>query len=311
MVDAIYDPVYIPIAAQIAAGIGGGNSTGQGVLAQIACEKNGANPYQDNNPLNVHVDAMASVGVTGLAHGVGDFGACASFASLQDGANAAIQLLTRASRYQAAIADARRDDGLAYLRDVTAAGWGTSFSCAQGKYNTLTGGKVATGPTSGNPGSGGGASSTGGSTGTGVGATGTAAPSLAQFLGKSSSDTLTSSDIDKLADAWYAAVHPVDVGGAINTLFHATLHGALDGQIGQPISSVHSSLLGAILGTIGAVPGVGAQAAGSVVPDVAGAIQTGLAGIAAAMVQLLVYGAIIAGILVLGYLGVRRLLAAG
>jgi len=45
-----------------------------------------------------------------------------------------VALLQGASRYTAAVAAARANSGAGYLAAVTAAGWGTSYSCAAGYY---------------------------------------------------------------------------------------------------------------------------------------------------------------------------------
>jgi hypothetical protein len=129
------DPNYQALASRMASELGGGSDLAKALLAQMACEKADGWPPQDNNPLNVHVDSMASVGITGLAHGVGDGGACASFPSPDAGADAAVELLTGASRYRAAVAAARANSGAAYLSAVTSAGWGTSYSCCVGYYS--------------------------------------------------------------------------------------------------------------------------------------------------------------------------------
>ena len=124
---------YAALAGRMAADLGGGSDLARAILAQMACEKADGWPPQDNNPLNVHVAALASIGISAQA-GVGDGGACAAFASPEAGADAAVALLQGASRYKAAVAAARANSGAGYLAAVTAAGWGTSYSCAAGYY---------------------------------------------------------------------------------------------------------------------------------------------------------------------------------
>jgi hypothetical protein len=128
------DPRYAALASRAAAELGGGADLARAILAQFACEKANGWPPQDNNPGHVHVAAMASIGVTGLASGLGDSGACARFATPEAGTDAMVALLTRASRYAAAVTAARHNDGGGYLRGVTSAGWGTGYSCAAGYY---------------------------------------------------------------------------------------------------------------------------------------------------------------------------------
>lgn len=125
---------YQALAGRMAAELGGGSDLARACLAQMACEKADGWPPQDNNPLNVHVASLASIGISAQA-GVGDGGACAAFASPEAGVDAAVALLQGASRYTAAVAAARANNGAAYLIDVTSAGWGTSYSCALGYYS--------------------------------------------------------------------------------------------------------------------------------------------------------------------------------
>lgn len=133
------DPRYQALAARVAGGLGGGASTARGVLSQFACEKADGWPPQDNNPGNIHVNAAASYGITGLRHGRGDGGAVAELDSPEQGADLMVRFLIaggQSGRYRKALAAARANDGAGYIKEVTAAGWGTGYSCVASYYNS-------------------------------------------------------------------------------------------------------------------------------------------------------------------------------
>lgn len=299
----ISNPSYQALAQEIASGIGGGTDTYRGVLAQMACEKGGEWPPQDNNPLNVHVSAMASVGVTGLAHGIGDFGACARFDTPDAGAQAAATLLTRASRYSAAVQAAGRDDGAGYLRDVTAAGWGTSYSCAAGYYQELVrGGAIASGVAGAIAGGAHAVTGTGpASSGAGAGSAQGTADQWNQAIGcfnakhpqpihppAGFTPTVPASQLPDLVSCANAA-------GIAITLADVTPYA------GQSLSAIRDAL---------AAKGVIPPANLLPIPDIPGAIAAFGQLLSGTLVELMVYGAILAGIVILGYLGVKRLAGA-
>jgi hypothetical protein len=287
------DPRYATLAARAAAELGGGADLARAILAQFACEKANGWPPQDNNPGNVHVAAMASIGVTGLASGVGDSGACAAFSTPEAGTDAMVALLTRASRYTAAVAAARHNDGAGYLRGVTSAGWGTSYSCAAGYY----GAGVAAAATS-TPGV----------------APGTTPPSSSPPPSSGATPGASAAPVTLTADQWNAIIAGLTPGTRYISATNAAQIVALAKAQGLDLSGLDMtqfygksvSTLRDYLAAKGSIP------AAVLVPglDIGAAIAGLPAALGGALGSLLVNGAVLVVVLLLAYKGVQGLVEA-
>lgn len=338
------DPRYQALAARVAGALGGGASTTRAILAQWACEKSDGWPPAWNNPGNVHTAAMASVGVTGLAHGSGDGGAVAAFNSPEEGADAMVTLLTRAQRYRSAVASARANDGAGYLRGVTSAGWGTGYSCTIGYFNSSR--QTGSGPVTPSSGSSGAPSPASSPSTTPLGT-----KSLAVFLGiapglwgaqlyHASADKIIGSGTRYVASgspsdatsllayiATVAAVDPLAIAGlpepaAIPGLgFVAGLFARTAGSVQIPVTADGHADMGTIIGSGNADPSLGLSpeaiakaaadavsgpigAAGQAVADALGAIAPAVGGIVGGLAVNL---AVLAVVLFLVFHGLRGL----
>ncbi len=129
------DPRYRELAAEAAHMLGGGPDLVRAVLAQWQCEIGAGDPWPppNNNPGNVGVVALRSVGIY-RPWGSPPQARCTD---PTDGANCYAALIMRASRYAAAVAAAQADDGAAFLRAITDAGYGTEPGCALALYHAL------------------------------------------------------------------------------------------------------------------------------------------------------------------------------
>jgi hypothetical protein len=161
-----------------------------------------------------------------------------TFSSAALGAQAYAAGIRSFSRYAATRAAAARGDGLGYLKAITAAGWGTSYSCASSAYRSAGG--VGAGPA--NVGSGSTTVSTSDQVyykllkqkfGAYIGRTygaiingGPYAPwdaipetfrSFMAKLGRSEADVFTDADLQAIAGAYEAVPgnQPLDIPGAI------------------------------------------------------------------------------------------------
>lgn len=129
--------------ASIAGGVIGSTDpdTLRGILAQWTCEQRGTWPPTRNNPGN---------NAKGWADGVGipytvehpnpqPSNPIVTYATPALGARAYGLGLAHFGRYSAAIAAARAGNGAGFLRAVTSAGYGTSYTCSIGAYRALGG----------------------------------------------------------------------------------------------------------------------------------------------------------------------------
>lgn len=132
------DPRYQALARGAAAKLGGGANLTRAILAQWQCELGAGDAYppRRNNPGN-----LARGFATGLGYPFSietpnpqPGNPIVTFRSPEAGAGAYAAGLANFARYAAARTAAHRDDGAGFLRAVTAAGWGTSASCALSVY---------------------------------------------------------------------------------------------------------------------------------------------------------------------------------
>lgn len=296
------DPRYQQLASIAGSGLGAGPNVTAAILAQFACEKAGEWPPQDNNPGNIHVNAMAAAGVAGLPHGIGDSGAVARFPTPEDGAQGYATYIRNYAGAGAARAAIATDDAGAYITGVTGFGYGTSGSCWRGNLNqakTTLGGSPVPSPSP--------------------------SPSPSPVPSPSPAPSPTGGAAPHgTADQWNAAIacfnsqHPQPIhppAGFTPTVSAAQLPDLvacanqngisitladLTPYAGQSLSAIRDAL--AAQGTI-----PGAQ----LIPDIPGAIVAAAQAIAGAIaggiLELVIYGAIVTGILLVGYLGVKRL----
>ncbi len=150
------DPRYRPLAATAASILGSSSpSIVNAILGQWQCEQPGGPPWPPvhNNPGFVTIGAIRSVGITAGAYATTSpgVGFLAQFGSPAEGASAYAQLLARGARYKDARAAIAAGDGAKFLEKVTAAGYGTRYSCAINAYRAL-GGAAAGGTISPAPG---------------------------------------------------------------------------------------------------------------------------------------------------------------
>ncbi len=313
------DPRYQSLAAAAAGQLGGGPNLAKAILAQAQCE-NGHDiwPPPNNNPWNVTVGALRSIGII---RGPGSPSNIAALASTGDGVAMYVALVTGASRYAAALADAARDDGGAYLRDLLNAGWGTRLSCALGYY--------------------GGANSTQAGAVSGATLTAAGTESLAAFMGLDPSlhdSNLYHAVVARLsgsgaryvasgspADAanllayivWQAHIQPLDIAGLPNLLGLATGAGLAPGPTAGAVRIPVTADGHADMSTIdAALPSnameAGLPTGGPNLPNVVVNVTADLAsGLGAAISGLVPDLAVLGAIAVLAFLGLRLLLEPG
>ena len=110
------------------------------ILAQWTCEQRGAWPPVHNNPGFVTAGAMTSVGYqAAAATSSPGAGFLAAFTTPEQGAHAYGYLIAHGRRYAATRAAAAAGNGARYLREITAAHYGTRWSCCYGAYVRMGG----------------------------------------------------------------------------------------------------------------------------------------------------------------------------
>ncbi len=143
------DPRYRPLASTAIAAMGAQASSSMvaAIVSQWQCEQPAnAWPPRRNNPGNLARGWAAAVGIPFTV----DFpnpqpsNPIVTYASAADGAQAYGIGIRSFSRYSSALAYARGGDGARFLKAITSAGYGTSYTCAISVYNRL-GGQAAGG----------------------------------------------------------------------------------------------------------------------------------------------------------------------
>jgi len=169
-VTVLTDSRYAALASSAASGIGASSpAITRAILSQWQCEL-GANapwPPTRNNPGNLARGFVSSLGYpfTVQTPNPQPGNPIVTFSSPQLGAQAYAAGIRTFSRYASTRAAAARGDGLGFLRAISAAGYGTGYSCPASVYNSSAG-------TGGGPNNGAGASQGGGTpTGTPVSST--------------------------------------------------------------------------------------------------------------------------------------------
>lgn len=149
----------------------------RGILAQWTCEQRGTWPPTRNNPGNVAKGFADAVGFpyTIQQPNPQPSNPIVTYSSPELGARAYASGLARFSRYSSALAAARANNGAAFVRYVTKAGYGTSYTCAIGVYRQLGGTNQPPASNSG-PGSTGSTGAGSGSSSSGNGAPGGSVP---------------------------------------------------------------------------------------------------------------------------------------
>lgn len=272
------DPQYQALARGAAAALGGGPDLTRAILGQWQCElgANDAYPPRRNNPGNVARGFASGLGIpfTVIFPNPQPGNPIVTFRSPEDGARCYVKGLATFGRYAAARAAARRDDGAAFLRAVTAAGWGTSAKCALSVY---------------------------GSTSTSSGPTAILAGATAGGPDIPEGKILTSADIDTIV-AWAASLGGGDPLGIIQGQALGVVRSTLLPFIGRPWNKATRDAVQAALGT----------AARNAVPDPTAGIAAVLGALPGAVGDiaggLIVNGAILAVVVGLGYLGVRSII---
>jgi hypothetical protein len=145
------DPRYRTLAT-LAAGEIGAPATHDvlvAITAQWQCEQPAsAWPPVHNNPGFVTSGAMHSVGEpASSATTAPGKGFLAQYATPEDGSRAYGRLIAKGSRYQTAQTLLTRGDGPGFLKAITAAGYGTRYSCCIAAYKANGGANVGTAPT--------------------------------------------------------------------------------------------------------------------------------------------------------------------
>lgn len=136
------DPNYQRLAASAAAGLGAPSpDIAKAILAQWQCEQEGWPPAR-NNPGNLAEGAARGTGVpytVAPGRNPQPSNPIVTYASPEAGADAYARLIGRGARYAGARSAAAAGDGLAFLRAVTTAGYGTRYGCASRVFTQIAG----------------------------------------------------------------------------------------------------------------------------------------------------------------------------